>query len=324
MISSELLAQRFLRRRRDHHAAVGLDEVLREEVHLPGQLLDVERDAVGQVVGRLELGAAALHGRDQPDRLPIQRRVLRRRRRAEVRLQRHVAQILEREHADVVGMAEDARNRHRHLLEQPRDVHERQRFHVERGRVQGQDEWRSRGREHPVVAPIRRVAGQRHDPRAVRGQAAPPEVHVDPLPLLGGVGVSLVRHRFTVSKTTGLRPSEVPDQEASVAPLARPGRLSDPRHQRTAAVARSGHHPRSIADDAVFEHRILADRHVIPDRGSSQRRRWMDVGPRAADEMVSLAPGEVQRRLQVVGRGADVAERCVDDERRQRPGAIPG
>ena len=249
----------------------------------------------------------------------------RRGRRAQVRLQRHVAQVLEREHADVVGMAEDARNRHRHLLEQPRDVHERQRFHVERGRVQGQDEWRARGREHPVVAPIRRVAGQRHDTRAVRGQAAPPEVHVNPFPLLGGVGVSLVRHLIhSVKKLPDPGLQKWPDQEVSVAPLARPGRLSDPRHQRTAAVARSGHHPHAIADDAVFEHRILADRHVIPDRGSSQRRRWMDVGPRAADEMVSLAPGEVQRRLQVVGRGPDVAERRVRRRTPPRPGAIPG
>ena len=125
----ELLAQR--RRARVggiDDAAIGLDEVLDEEVELPGQLLDVEGDAVGQVLGRRELGAAALQRRDERHRLPVERRVLRRRRRAEVRLQRDVAEILEREHAEVVGVAEDGRDRHRHLREQPRDVDERQRL----------------------------------------------------------------------------------------------------------------------------------------------------------------------------------------------------
>ena len=42
--------------------------------------------------------------------------MLGRRRRAEVRLQRHVAEILQREDADVVGVAEDAGHRQRHAL----------------------------------------------------------------------------------------------------------------------------------------------------------------------------------------------------------------
>ena len=46
----------------------------------------------------------------------IQRRVLGRRRRAEVRLQRDVAEILQREDAERVRVAEDRRHRQRHLL----------------------------------------------------------------------------------------------------------------------------------------------------------------------------------------------------------------
>ena len=120
--------------RRDDDAAIGLEEVLDEEVQLPRQLLDVERDAVGQVVRRRELRAAPLQRGDERDRLAVERRVLGRRRRAEVRLQRDVAEILQRQHAELVGVAEDRGNRHRHLREQARDVDERQRVEVERRR----------------------------------------------------------------------------------------------------------------------------------------------------------------------------------------------
>ena len=42
-------------RRGQRSAAIRLEEVLHEELQLPGQLLDVERDAVRQVVGRRQL-----------------------------------------------------------------------------------------------------------------------------------------------------------------------------------------------------------------------------------------------------------------------------
>ena len=72
----ELRAQCVAGRCRQHDAAVGLEEVLDEEVHLPRQLLDVEGNPVGQVVARLEFSAAPLQRRDQRDRLPVERRML--------------------------------------------------------------------------------------------------------------------------------------------------------------------------------------------------------------------------------------------------------
>ena len=161
--------------------------MLDEELHLPGELLDVERNPVGQVLGRLELGAAVLNRGDQGDGLPVEVRVLRGSGRAEMGLERDVAEVLEREHADVVGMPEDLRDRNRHALEQPRDVGERQRVHVEGRRVQRQHERRAMRRLDAVVAPIGGVAGQRDDPRAEGAQAVAAEVDVDSFALLGRV-----------------------------------------------------------------------------------------------------------------------------------------
>jgi hypothetical protein len=106
--------------------------VLGEEVELPRQLLDVERNAVGQVLRRLELGAAPLQRRNQGDRLAVESGMFRRARGAQVRLQRDVAEILQREHAEIVGVAQHRGNRHRHLRHQRRDVDERQLGDVER------------------------------------------------------------------------------------------------------------------------------------------------------------------------------------------------
>ena len=50
---------------RDCDAAVALEEVLDEELQLPRQLLDVERDAVRRIGGRGELGAAPLQQLDE-------------------------------------------------------------------------------------------------------------------------------------------------------------------------------------------------------------------------------------------------------------------
>ena len=134
----ELLAQRGALIVGQRDAAVRLEEVLREEVELPRQLLDVERDAVGQVLRRGELRAAPLQRRDQRHRLAVEGGVIRRARGAEVRLERDVAEILQREHAEIVRVPQHRRNRHRHLRHQRRDVHERQLRDVERRRVQRQ------------------------------------------------------------------------------------------------------------------------------------------------------------------------------------------
>ncbi len=63
----------------------------------------------GRYSGDSSSAPAALQSRDERHRLAIERRVLGGRRGAEVRLQRDVAEILEREHAEVVGVPEDAR-----------------------------------------------------------------------------------------------------------------------------------------------------------------------------------------------------------------------
>ena len=140
MIGRNSAAQRLARPHRQLRAAIALDEVLQEEIELPRELLDVERDAVGQIRRRRQLRAAPLQRRDQRDRLAIERRVRRRRRRAQVRLQRDVAEILQRQDAQLVDVIDDLRDRHRHRRQQLRDVHERQRGVVERRRVHREHE----------------------------------------------------------------------------------------------------------------------------------------------------------------------------------------
>ena len=81
----------------------------------------------GRYVGAGQFAAARLERVDERHGLAIERRVPRRRRRSQVRLQRDVAQILERQHAEIVGVAQNARHRHRHRGKQLRGVHERQR-----------------------------------------------------------------------------------------------------------------------------------------------------------------------------------------------------
>ena len=120
---------------------------------------------IRQVAVRPQLGAAPLQLLDQRHRLPVQRRVLGRRGGAEVRLQRDVAEILQRENAELVRVAEDRGDRQRDLLQQLADVGERQRREVDRPGVQRQHDRRAVGRDDPEVPPVGRVAGQRHDAR---------------------------------------------------------------------------------------------------------------------------------------------------------------
>ena len=83
--------------------------MLDEEVHLPRQLLDVEGDLRGAVGRRQQLLAPRLQHADERHGLAIQRFVLGQRAGAKVRLQRDVAEILEREDAERVRMAENVR-----------------------------------------------------------------------------------------------------------------------------------------------------------------------------------------------------------------------
>ena len=73
------------------------------------------------------------------------------RRGAEMRLQRHVAEILQRDDAELVRVAKDARHRHRHRGQQACDVHERQLLEVDRLRMDGQHLRRRVAKQHAEV-----------------------------------------------------------------------------------------------------------------------------------------------------------------------------
>ena len=69
---------------------------------------------------------------DQRDGLTIERRMFGRGRRADMRLERDVAEILERDNPELARMVQDSRDRHRHRAQQPRNVHERQGVEIDR------------------------------------------------------------------------------------------------------------------------------------------------------------------------------------------------
>ena len=157
-----------VRVRRERDAAVALEEVLREEVELPRQLLDVERDAVRQVAVRLQLAAAPLQLLDERDRL-------------RGRAPRARAGVAAPRCACSVTSPRSCSARMPSASEWPRiggtgsgiccqqraDVGERQRREIDRPGVQRQHDRRAVSGDDPEVAPVRRVAGQRHD----RGRA---------------------------------------------------------------------------------------------------------------------------------------------------------
>src|SRR5262245_5247707 len=111
--------------------------MFREELQLPRQLLDVEGDAVGDEPGRRELRAPTLKRVDKTHSLTVQSGVLCGRRRTEMRLQRHVAQILQRDDAELVRVTKNARDRYRHQAEEVGDVDKRKRVEINRARVDG-------------------------------------------------------------------------------------------------------------------------------------------------------------------------------------------
>ena len=98
-------------------------------------------------------------------------------------LQRHVAEILQRQDAQCIRMPDDRRHRQRHLAEEVRDVDERQRREFDRAVVKREDDrrhgCRPGGRNHAEVPARGRVACQRNDTMIVREKAAVPHVLVD-------------------------------------------------------------------------------------------------------------------------------------------------
>ena len=282
-------------------AAIRLDEVLGEEVHLPRQLLDVEGDAVGQVVRARQLGAALLQRGDERDRLPVERGVLGRRRGAEVRLQRHVPEILEREDAEIAGVAEHGRDRHRHLLEQPRDVGERQLSNVERRRHRATARSTGVGQHDAEVAPVGSVAGQRHDARRLPRETAAIEIRVDPLTLSGGVRY-LVAHE-PIAGSGNLRISNSP---SITLPGCRAYRYRRRRSRSVRTLAPSGTRTPSAtmqscrcapAPTVTSSHSIVRTR--------TRGRRDARVRSRKARAFLM---SQRQRSVEAVARRADIEE----------------
>ncbi len=133
-----LLAQRRADRFVGERATIGEQEVPDEELELPGQLLDVEGDAVRRIGAGGEGGPALLQPGNQPDRLAITQGAVGGRGAAEVRLQRHVAEVLQPDHAERVVVVEELGNRQRHLGEELGDADEGQRGVVDRAGMHGQ------------------------------------------------------------------------------------------------------------------------------------------------------------------------------------------
>ena len=136
----ELPAEHRALRLRQRGAAEALDEVLREEVELPGQLFDVKGDAIREIRVLDQLRTAALERFDELDRLAVEGGVFRRGRRAQVRLQRDVTEIFERQDAERIRMAQDRGHGEGQQPQQLGDVGKRQRRERNRGGVERQND----------------------------------------------------------------------------------------------------------------------------------------------------------------------------------------
>ena len=152
----------------------------------------VERDRVRHVPIRRQILAAPLQLLDERDRLPVQRRVLGGRRGAQVRLQRDVAEILQRENAELVGMADNSGDGQPNPLHQLRHVRERQIGVRNRTGVQRQDGRGSFVWNDPEVFAIGRVAGERDHARVASGEPALAQISIDPTAYLEAVSGPLV------------------------------------------------------------------------------------------------------------------------------------
>ena len=110
-------------------------------------------------------------------------------------LQRHVAEILQGNDAELVGMAENRRRRQWHLAQQPGHVGERHPGEFDRPRMDREHKGRTVGRNNPEVPSIGGVARQRHDAGILRRQPALFEIPVDAIVNVQAVGRLLLGHR---------------------------------------------------------------------------------------------------------------------------------
>ena len=104
-----------------------------------------------------------------------------------MRLQRDVAEILERHDAQRIGVSQQRRNRQRHLPEQLGDIGEGQRGELNRSHVQREHDRRLVVTDDAEVSPIRCIAGQWHHPGRGAVDAGGPQVAIDPIAQLEAV-----------------------------------------------------------------------------------------------------------------------------------------
>ena len=289
-----LLRERLPFGRRNRGAPVRLKKVPDEKFELPGELLDVEGHAVGDVTIGGQLAPAALEDVDERDGLAVQRRVLGRARGAEMRLQGDVPQILKRHDALRVRVPENGRHRQRHQLQQLRHVGEGQRAEIDRTGVQREHDGLAVADQHAEVPPVGCVAGQLHDPGDTRREPALAKVSIDSLPKGGPSDRSSA---IVVRRKRGCGQLTVWSAQEDRAP-----------------VRRSRRNPNAIGHDAFVQHRVIADLDVVPE----DRARHRAEGAMRADEPIEPLPaGEKRpRRSPVVGHGPDVPETRVGHESR--------
>jgi hypothetical protein len=120
-------------------ASTALEEVTDEEVHLEHQLLDVEGQPEGLELRIEQLGAALLQADQMIDGLLVERQVPVVGPGARVGLQRHVAEIVEDQDAQVRQFAAYGRDGQRDGLEQLGDPREEERTGLERCRMERDD-----------------------------------------------------------------------------------------------------------------------------------------------------------------------------------------
>ena len=294
-------------------AAIGPQEVLDEELQLPGQLLDVEGDAVGRIVVGTRAPRRAAAAGDEPHRLAVASAVL-------GAVARRGAPAASRRRgppgrgcpgrrrgeagaapAAAPGAAARATRTNGSVA------------YVDRPGVHGEHDRRRAVGDQPEVAPVRGVAGERDDPldacrrfrrrdirRRARRDRWPPADDSIRVPRLGGTNGATCR----------------PSPRGRGAPAPARGR------PRTASRTLNPAGTRAVGDDAADHFGALADvtssqQHRCPRPGQTMAMR-----PVAAIERPPFGLSQGLRRAQIVARRADIVEgRRARCGRGPQPGA---
>ena len=160
-------------------------EVLDEEVELPSELLDVERQPVRREGRGGEPAAPLLDQRDHPRRPAIVHPSRVAIRHAELGLERGVTQVLELQNAEIPGNTQNRRHRDWDLREQPGHVDEGETVGVERLAMDEQEPAIGIRWTDADVSPVRRVTGQLDEWR-VGGETGPDEIRARPREMAHG------------------------------------------------------------------------------------------------------------------------------------------